>query len=129
MYGADWNDKQERDRARHIIAKAERNGLNPVDELTMHFIPRSLILELTGELPNLKPKVKRDPDAEFYAWAAENAGKVLSSNELADLLEVSYQVAMSKVRKYPDCFSKVKRGTYKVLDALAERAAAKQLTT
>lgn len=119
-------DTQEVERAKWVIEKAQRNSWNVIDTLVSHMVSRTLIEQLTGELPEVEKKIKKNKDQELREWVLLNLSKEMSPWQISQSLEVSYDTALKLVKENTDYFLKVKKGLYTIKDGKLERKAAKK---
>jgi len=114
----------ELERAKAVIEKAEREGIDVVDALSTHMVGKTLIIQLTGMEPNLERKTRKNKDRALTEWVSTHIGTETTVLALATDLGVSSATA-NKLVKNVDYFIKVKRGIYSVRDGAAEREAVK----
>ena len=119
-------DNQEVLRAQFVIAKALRDNRNVVETLTSHMVGKSLIEELTGEVPNWAKKEKQDKTKELKEWVQNNLSKKLSTKEIASSLDCSYETAIKTIKENPFYFVGIRRGYYEVRNGEIEREQAKK---
>lgn len=120
-------ERQELRRAEAVIEKAKREKADVVATLVTHMVGRTLIEQLTGESPEDKRTVKRNKDAQLRDWALEHLDQEVTTQEIADGLEISVATALKLTKESMDYFTKVKRGLFLVRDGVAEREEAKRL--
>lgn len=121
-------ERQEWLRAEAVVEKAKREGASEagvVEALVTHMVSRTLIEKLTGISPEHKKKERVDKQEVLRAWVCERIGSSLTTQEIADGLEVSYPTAIKIIKDNTDYFIKVKRGLWSLRDGMAERGEAK----
>jgi hypothetical protein len=116
----------ELDRAKWVIEKAEREGLDIVDALVTHMVSKTLIVKLTGIEPNLERKARKNKDKVLSEWVSTHIGTEVTVPQLASDLGVSAATA-NKLVKNVDYFTRSRRGFYSVRDGVAEREAVKSI--
>lgn len=94
--------------------------------LSQYMIPERIITKVNPDFEGFEPKVKRaDKYDAVYKWLDANPGATVTTQELADISEMSYPTTLKFIENNPHYFRKVKRGTYEVRDPKAEREAEK----
>jgi hypothetical protein len=89
-------------------------------------VAKTLIEELTGELPTQEKRVRKDKTQELRGWVLKNLGKEFGTIELSKKLDCSYDTALKTIKENPFYFVKVRRGYYEIRDGEAERIEAKK---
>jgi hypothetical protein len=108
-------------RAKWIIDKAQREKTDVVATLVQHMVSKTLIEQLTGKSPESRRVVKKDKDAQLREWALAHLEQEVTTQQIADGLEVSVATALKLTKENTDYFTKVKRGVFAVRDGVAER--------
>lgn len=94
--------------------------------LARNMFSESIISKVNPDFTGFQPKAKRSAKYQSaYEWLDDNAEKTLTTQELADILEMSYPTALKFIENNPHYFRKVKRGEYQIRNPKVEREADK----
>ena len=115
----------ERMRARYCVLT--NPTWTPEQIVSYYSIDKNVALEVFGvdkESVSKKPK-RSDKYEAIKKWCAENVFAEVTTTEIADIGEISYQTALKYIADNPHTFRKVGRGKYEVRDPKADREAGK----
>ena len=119
-----WREASEIMRLHHTINVFE--GKISPQILSQYMFSESIISKVNPDFSGFEPKQKRSEKyATAYEWLDKNAGSTVTTNDFAEVAEVSYPTALKFIENNPQYFRKIKRGQYQVRDPKAEREADK----
>lgn len=111
---ADYHTASERLRAEHVIAIAQRDGLNVAKTLRHYFISEHLVHELGFEVaPTIEP-LRGSKAIDHYI--ATHIDEYITVPGLADACDCSEQTARNYIKTHRSSFRLMDRGTYLIID-------------
>lgn len=116
----------ERDRAR--MCALTNPSWSPKELVSYYSIDLRVAAEIFG-VAQVEPekKVRRaDKYGKIYDWCDQNVFAQVTTQQVAEIGEISYPTALKLVSDRPDLFRKIKRGLYEIRDPKADREAEKK---
>jgi hypothetical protein len=108
------------------VLQATNGNMRPPAAMSLYMVRTDIANEVlekyAGIDAELETKTKRsDKYSSIQAWCKENILKQVSTKEIADIGEISYQTALKYIGDHPDVFWKIGRGLYEVRDPAEDR--------
>lgn len=69
----------------------------------------------------LAKQTRSDKHKTIYEWLDANAGETITTQDFADIAELSYPTTLKFIETNPQYFRKIKRGQYEIRNPKAER--------
>lgn len=91
--------------------------------LSQYMFAPATIEKLNPEIleEDLGKQTRADKHKNIYEWLDANAGDTITTQEFADIAELSYPTTLKFIETNPQYFRKLKRGHYEIRNPKAER--------
>jgi hypothetical protein len=109
-----------------FVLQTTHGNMRPPAAMSLYMVrddvAKEILEKYVGIDTEFETKAKRsDKYSAIQAWCKENVLAQVSTKEIADIGEISYQTALKYISDHPDMFWKISRGVYEVRDPVEDR--------